>query len=47
MPRDQGRSREEVFAEITEILRGLPYTDLLRVNIYAAALQTPGKEAAQ
>jgi len=39
--------REEVFTEIAKILRGLSYTDLLRVNIYAAALQTPGEEAAR
>ena len=39
--------REEVVAEITETLRGSSYTDLLRVNIYAKALQTPSEEGVQ
>lgn len=41
------KSREELLAEITEILQSLPYEDLLRVRIYAATFQGLNEEATQ
>ncbi len=41
------KGREAVLAEITETLRGLSYVDLLRVSIYATALQPADEGAAQ
>ncbi len=41
------KDRDKVYAEIMETLRGLSYVDLLRVSIYATALQPADEGAAQ